>query len=287
MSIILRLQNEDGTIVSWEPASQRYHKLEQLYPISQGYQITVTSRSPIFPELLKLYALCIEHGRKPEEYGLPNLPQKENLIFVAELSKDGNLLRRAEVYQPVRKFKDYERGQTAALNRLLELSGIPGKRLVEDELINISELGTEVAGVSWPDDYLSKDSFDDVYPSETSESPTVPSNHEPEPVTPPEEVEDSAPTESVVNQQMALASHVPSSPQAPDPFQLEATSETSASQLEAENESLDPVLLNKAKTRLHQLHNDGKLLDISFEQLKSEDLCLQVLQTKIGDTLEV
>lgn len=294
MPIQLQLKNQNGDVVLWTPVATRYPELSKRYPPEDGYSISITSRSPLSPELSEMYLQCIKQGLKPTDMGLPELPNLKNMIFTAELRKDGVLIRNAEVLHQIHRFKDYERAQTGALNRLCEACGLPGKSLLEDELLNIAEIGSEVAGIIYPDDYFEADNMRLIHDTDSSpsEEPVRKSMSESEVVedkqlqlneSKPEPLEQHP---EIVQTKEPDQDEIPFVPeeQSIQPSESEAIPQSDQQKIEPHPPG---PLFSKAVQRLKILHDAGQMTEISEKDLRTSiELCNQVVMAKLGVTME-
>ena len=140
---IIQILNTDGTLSDYRPLSERLPAFLEAYPKAEGWQVRMSEREGLMvkPELVRLWQAAIEAGKNPAELGLPELPTNM-FLFVAELvSPDGKVVETAAAWRPVVEYKDYEKGQTQARQRLLAACGFGGDMLDADEVSDIEEQG--------------------------------------------------------------------------------------------------------------------------------------------------
>jgi hypothetical protein len=83
--------------------------------------------------MLELYKECIRHGRNFRSAGLPDLPSWRSLVFVATLTRNGEVLCKRSTHQEIYYEKDYETAETRAAQRLVAACGFDGGALDLDE----------------------------------------------------------------------------------------------------------------------------------------------------------
>lgn len=111
------------------------------YPVKEGFRILVRQLDALSYQkgLLELYQAAIRAGKKPSEVGLPEVQPEAAMVFEAVLvDRSGETLATATAVQRIREFKDWERGETAARQRLLAALGYGGDILDEDEAANLN-----------------------------------------------------------------------------------------------------------------------------------------------------
>jgi len=110
------------------PVFQRLPMFQKQFPLSDGYAVQTEAKDPLSykPALHQLYLECIRSGHSPESMGLPPIASFNSVVFTASLVKDGVVLCSGSTLQPIEFQKDYENGETNALQRLVARSGFPG-----------------------------------------------------------------------------------------------------------------------------------------------------------------
>jgi hypothetical protein len=134
--------NESITLFTPEGDSIRYRRLSarlpeflEAYPPRDGYRVEVRYLDPVEvkPGLKRLYEAALTAGKTPAEAGLPALAAT-TVIFRAELiDAEGRMLATASALRPIQSYKDWEKGETAARQRLLAALGFGGEVFDEDE----------------------------------------------------------------------------------------------------------------------------------------------------------
>jgi len=118
---IIQILNPDGTLSDYRPLSERLPAFLKAYPKAEGWQVRMSEREGLVVK--------------------PELPTNM-FLFVAELvSPDGKVVETAAAWRPVVEYKDYEKGQTQARQRLLAACGFGGDMLDADEVSDIEEQG--------------------------------------------------------------------------------------------------------------------------------------------------
>lgn len=126
------VQTENGPYV---PVSQRLPDFYDKFPPSEGYGNVVDVVDPLSlkPGLLELYKECIRQGVSFRNAGLPELPSWRSLVFVAKLTRNGEVLCKRSTHQEIHFEKDYETAETRASQRLVAACGFDGGALDLDE----------------------------------------------------------------------------------------------------------------------------------------------------------
>lgn len=127
MSATYEIFNENGDATSYKKVSARLPEFLKTYSPEKGYCIV--------GEVTDL--LGIQHGKLASlQDGHTQQSQDDTvcLIFTRKLlSKEGKVLATASALKHIREYKDYETGETAALQRLLALLGFGGECFDDDE----------------------------------------------------------------------------------------------------------------------------------------------------------
>lgn len=126
------VQTENGPYV---PVSQRLPDFYDKFPPSEGYGNVVDVVDPLSlkPGMLELYKECIRQGVSFRNAGLPELPSWRSLVFVATLTRNGEVLCKRSTHQEIHFEKDYETAETRASQRLVAACGFDGGALDLDE----------------------------------------------------------------------------------------------------------------------------------------------------------
>lgn len=127
MSATYELFNENGEATSYTKVSARIPDFLKQYSPENGYCIV--------GEVTDL--LGIQHGKLATLENTANAAESSDdvcLIFTRKLmSKEGVVLATASALKHIREYKDYETGETAALQRLLAILGFGGECFDNDE----------------------------------------------------------------------------------------------------------------------------------------------------------
>ncbi|WP_287963465.1 hypothetical protein [Alcanivorax sp.] len=142
---VVHIAGDFGPNQPYELLSSRMTRFLEAYPPADGYQIQVSHKDylEVRPRVADLWAKAIELGRKPAEFGLPDeLPAV--VVFEARLlDPDGRTLVTASALRPIQSYKDWEKGETAARQRLVAAAGFHGSLLDEDEREDMADQGIQ------------------------------------------------------------------------------------------------------------------------------------------------
>lgn len=141
---IIELFTPEGEVKDYKLFSARLPEFLKAYPKDQGYRVTVDTSDTLSskPGLLKLYEAAIAAGKSPADVGLPALPAGDVVVFKASLlDKDGRVLECASALRVIRQYKDWEKGETAARQRLIAALGFGGDCFDIDEMSDIEDQG--------------------------------------------------------------------------------------------------------------------------------------------------
>jgi hypothetical protein len=143
----IELFTPEGGVKSYKLFSARLPDFLKAYPKEQGYRVQVEASDTLTSKagLLRLYEVAIAAGKSPDQVGLPPIPAGDVVVFKATLlDKDGVALESASALRVIRQYKDWEKGETAARQRLISALGFGGDCFDEDELSDIEEQGLQV-----------------------------------------------------------------------------------------------------------------------------------------------
>lgn len=134
---------EDGEVQTYLPLSQRIPMFRKAYPAEQGYRVEIETMGAldVTPGLARLYSKAIENGHNPTEVGLPSLPTGEVIFRASLISPEGVVLESGSARREVVMLKDWEKGETAARQRLLAALGFAGEVFDDDENGDIADQG--------------------------------------------------------------------------------------------------------------------------------------------------
>lgn len=147
---MLSFTNDQGEKVDWKRLSARIPEFLEKYPLGQySLHTDVTDILALQPGLKDLYLRCIETNIPPESMGLPSISEYLGVIVTRKLVKDGEVVAESSAQSPLTQYKDYERVETAALQRLLALLGFPGRMdgggsFDDDEMNDLCQQGLAV-----------------------------------------------------------------------------------------------------------------------------------------------
>jgi hypothetical protein len=141
---VIELFTPEGDVKDYKLFSARLPQFLAAYPKDQGYRVKVETTDPMAhkPGLLKLYEAAITAGKNPTDVGLPVIAQGNTVVFTASLlDKDGNVLETASALRVILQYKDWEKGETAARQRLAAALGFGGECFDADEKSDIEDQG--------------------------------------------------------------------------------------------------------------------------------------------------
>lgn len=141
--ITLGFDEQTGDPIEYKKLSARLPEFLRSFPPSAGYRVVVDYFDPIEvkPGLSKLYQACLTAGNKPSDMGLPALAAN-TMIFRANLLDDqGRVVGSGSALKHIQGYKDWEKGETAARQRLLAALGFGGDILDADEFADQADQG--------------------------------------------------------------------------------------------------------------------------------------------------
>lgn len=142
---VVAIFNPDGTENNYELMSSRLPRFLEKYGPDKGYRVVISTTEylGLRPALLELCKTAIESGKTPEEAGLPALGT--SFVFKAVLfDQNGNEVANDFTLQKIVEYKDFERGATAARQRLMAAVGFGGQVFDDDEHATVAEMGGTV-----------------------------------------------------------------------------------------------------------------------------------------------
>lgn len=140
----VELFTPEGSVKDYKLFSARLPEFLRAFPKEEGYRVKVDTTDPMShkPGLLKLYEIAIAAGKNPVEVGLPVIAQANTVVFTASLlDKEGNVLESASALKVILEYKDWEKGETAARQRLISALGFGGECFDADELSDMDDQG--------------------------------------------------------------------------------------------------------------------------------------------------
>jgi hypothetical protein len=190
---MIEIENPDGSVSNYKKLSERLPAFLEAFPFSEGYRIIITTKSL---------------------GDVTGTDTAKGVIFTATLYKEEmELVNASSCRLPPSQQKDWEKGETAARQRLLAACGFGGDILDEDEEGDISDLGGLVR---------SSPASKQEAPAKAPAAPKATAQpSQPEPVTPAEEeplVEPETSQQEEPQQQLAMVTE-----QQPQSSQAEET----------------------------------------------------------------
>jgi len=136
-----------GEIKHYKLMSARIPDFLSAYPKEKGYQVKVSTTDMLHskPGLIRLYEAAMAANMAPNQAGLPPLPDANIVIFTASLiDKEGRVLESASATRQLTGYpKEWEKGETAARQRLLAALGFGGDCFDEDEQQDIDAMNAK------------------------------------------------------------------------------------------------------------------------------------------------
>jgi hypothetical protein len=132
---IIRLDTPEGE-KHYRRLSARLPDFLEKYSPEKGYRVVKRCADSLSYEKgkLQLYEAQIRVGKKPADVGLPPILETPRMIFEAALiAADGEIIANGTACQEIKEFKDWEKGETAAFQRLLASLGFGGEVFDDDE----------------------------------------------------------------------------------------------------------------------------------------------------------
>ncbi|MEY2117133.1 hypothetical protein [Rhodanobacter sp. FW106-PBR-R2A-1-13] len=147
---VVNIFTKEGDIKPYKVVAARVPEFLNRFPIEAGWRHIreVVEASSLTPHLAALHLAAVTGGKKPNELGLPELPQ--GLVFISRLlNPSGEEVASGSATSPALDLfapgnevrKDYEAAETAAYQRLLAAVGIGGEVFTEDETRTVARMG--------------------------------------------------------------------------------------------------------------------------------------------------
>jgi len=137
--------NEAGDPIEYRRLSARLPEFLAAYSPHEGYQIKIDYLDPIEakPGLSELYKSAVAAGKKPEDLGLPPVAGNTMIFRARLICPQGRELSSGSALVLIQAYKDWEKGETAARQRLLAAMGYGGDMLDVDEARDQLDQGFE------------------------------------------------------------------------------------------------------------------------------------------------
>lgn len=139
--------DSNGNPVDYRLLADRLPEFYKMFPLEKGYSVVIEPRpfEGLRKEFIPVYSAAAANGHAPDKVGLPSLSSR-TIIFQAKLlDPENRVLLTASAMGEVIQYKDWEKLETAARQRLVAAAGLDGGVLVEDELRDIRDQGGELA----------------------------------------------------------------------------------------------------------------------------------------------
>lgn len=147
-SKVIELFSENGDPFSYIKLSARLPDFLKEFPPSDGYSVIVEANDALSIKtgLLKLYEAAIVSGKSFSEAGLPEYNSHDTVVFTARLTdKDNKVISERKSVKSVTGYKDFEAGETAAVQRLLASLGHGGEIFDHDETSDFTDQNLTIA----------------------------------------------------------------------------------------------------------------------------------------------
>lgn len=137
--------SEEGDPIEYRKLSARLPAFLAAFPPQDGYQIKIDYLDPIEakPGLSELYKSAVAAGKKPEDLGLPPVAGNTMIFRARLICTEGRELSSGSALILIQAYKDWEKGETAARQRLLAAMGFGGDMLDLDEARDQTDQGLE------------------------------------------------------------------------------------------------------------------------------------------------
>lgn len=223
---IVTIFTPQGEAKEYVKLSSRLPDFLAQYPPSEGYQVVIdySDTLEVKPGLKALYIAAISAGRNPKDVGLPEITSN-SMVFTAKLIKDGAVIATGSAMKPIYQLKDWEKGETAARQRLLAALGFGGEVFDEDEDGDMADQGLKVE--------LPQAAASDVVPFDKPRAETAGAVRREEP----EEEEQSQSAEPAASESQTSDAQAQSSQPTPETVSGEET--TTAAEAPAERTSVN------------------------------------------------
>lgn len=142
---IVTFSDNDEHEVSYKRYSARLPAFLKAYPPTSGYRVVVeqTDLLSLQKGRLSLLREAIIAGKKPSDVGLPGIERDVNILVCTSklLDSQDKIVRSASASKHVIEYKDFEKLETAANQRLLASLGFGGEVFDEDEDADLRDQG--------------------------------------------------------------------------------------------------------------------------------------------------
>lgn len=142
---IVTFCDDDEHEVSYKRYSARLPDFLKAYPPTSGYRVVVeqTDLLSLQKGRLSLLREAIIAGKKPSDVGLPGIERDVNILVCTSklLDSQDKIVRSASASKHVIEYKDFEKLETAANQRLLASLGFGGDVFDEDEDADLRDQG--------------------------------------------------------------------------------------------------------------------------------------------------
>jgi hypothetical protein len=142
--VVTEIRGFDGEPKQWRVLSARLRSFWKAHPPEEGWALKTEATDYLStkPQLATLYNTVLAAGSTPEEKGLPSLEHAAKTVVMRTLlTHNGQVVASASSLKPIGFFstRDWEKAETASVNRLLARIGLGGEVLDRDEAEDIAE----------------------------------------------------------------------------------------------------------------------------------------------------
>lgn len=146
MSSAVNIFNQDGSVTAYTKVSERLPEFHEKFPIGEGYRLISTSEDYLSRNkgLLMIIEKLIENNGSLDD--IKNITPLNRQLFTCQLCDESNeVVASASALKSISQYKDYEIGETAALQRLLAKLGFGGETFDYDEEGDFQDQGLKTS----------------------------------------------------------------------------------------------------------------------------------------------
>lgn len=144
-SSAVNIFNSDGSVTAYKKVSERLPAFHEKFPIGEGYRLISSSDDYLSRNegLMMVIGKLLENNASIED--VQNIIPLNRQLFTCQLRDESNeVVASASALKNIVQYKDYEIGETAALQRLLAKLGFGGEVFDNDEEGDFSDQGLKV-----------------------------------------------------------------------------------------------------------------------------------------------
>ena len=140
---VIQILNQDGSASRYKRVSARMPEFLAKYGPDKGYRVlsSVTDYLDVTTGRFKVLLAQAQNGNLPSDVA-KQLWEDRKMVFTAKLANEaGDVVAEASAIKPIFNMKDYEIGETAALQRLMAKVGFGGEIFDTDEDEDLASIG--------------------------------------------------------------------------------------------------------------------------------------------------